>query len=525
MVDTPFDRCRSLRAVLLAGMAGVALGNGQVVAQNPALPAPPGQAQPPELPSKTAPPPRTRLVSRQAVSGEGPLPPGLMNNTPRLDNLPAVDSPSDLPPIGLTGKETVVRVVIEPPLKYVKEQDARRQIKTKVDRPFDVRTVQEDVRQMNKSKLFAAVEPKYQRVGENGIIVIFNVVERPLIKYLRFYGNEKVKERHLRKQSGLKVGDPWDPYIVEDGRSKVEEYYREKGYNKIKIVIIEGNRKEDKGVVFLVNEGQKQRIWNVEFVGNNVASDGRLKTQIQTKPPLLYLFKGEVDRQKIEEDVARVKDYYRALGYFRADVSRELVFNQDQNWLTVRFIINEGPRYKIRNISFVGQNLYTADALGEKLKLKEGDFFDRTKLERDKTALTDKYGVKGYVFAVVEPEPTFLDDQDTMDQLDITYKIEEGRPCVVARVDVKIAGDNPHTRRNTILNRVALHPGDVLSTRDLRDSERRLKASQLFKTTPGDEPRITFERPKLDDEEGLAEKPRGPGSFRGQSPEPRREAP
>ncbi|HWB10057.1 MAG TPA: POTRA domain-containing protein [Pirellulales bacterium] len=524
MVDSSFDRCRSLRAVLLAGMAGVALGNAPAAAQAPALPAPPGPAQSPDLPSKGAPPPRARVASRQSLSGEEPLPPGLMNSTPKLDNLPTVRSRSS-GPIGLTGNETVVKVIIDPPLKQVKEQDARRYIKTKVDRPYDVRTVDEDVRQLMKSKLFAAVEPEYQRVGENGIIVIYKVIERPLIKYLRFYGNEKVKVRHLKKQSGLKVGDPWDPYIVEDARNKVEEYYREKGYNKIKVVIIEGNRKEDRGVVYLVNEGQKQRISKVEFVGNNVASDGRLKTQIQTKPPLLYLFKGEVDRQKIEEDIGRLYDYYRNLGYFRARISRELVFNQDQNWLTVRFIIDEGPRYKVRNVSFVGQKIFTADVLADKLKLKAGDYFDRTKLDKDVTNITDKYGMKGYVFAVVQPEQSFQGEGSEFDQIDLVYQIEEGRPCIVSRVDVKISGDNPHTRRNTILNRVALHPGDILSTRDLRDSERRLKASQLFKTTPGDEPKITFERPKLDEEEGLAERPRRPGGFRGQSPEPNREAP
>jgi outer membrane protein insertion porin family len=525
MVDSSLDRCRSVRAVLLAGMAAAALGNVPAAAQAPALPGSPGQVEAPDLPSKGAPPPRARVASRQSLSGTEPLPPGLMNRTPDLRNLPSVQSQPEFGPVALTGKETVVKVIIEPPLKHVKEQDARRYIKTKVDRPYDVRTVNEDVRQLMKSKLFAAVDPEYQRVGENGIIVIYHVIERPLIRYLRFFGNERVKERHLKKQSGLKVGDPWDPYLVEDARSKVDEYYREKGYNKAKIVIIEGNRKEDRGVVFLVNEGHKQKISKVEFVGNNVASDGRLKTQIQTKPPLLYLFKGEVDREKIEEDISRLYDYYRNLGYFRARISRELVFNQDQNWLTVRFIIDEGPRYRVRNVSFVGQKVYTAEALAERLKLKEGDYFDRSKLDRDVTAITDKYGVKGYVFAVVQPEQSFQGEGADADQIDLVYQIEEGRPCIVSRVDVKIAGDNPHTRRNTILNRVALHPGDILSTRELRDSERRLKASSLFKTAPGEEPRITFERPKLQDEEELAERPRRPGGFRGQSPEPSRGAP
>lgn len=447
-----------------------------------------------------------------------------MNNPPRLDTLP-YNRPAPPGLTGLTGKEIVVQVVIEPPLKHVMEQEARRYISTKVDRPFDERTVQEDVRKMSKSKLFKFVaDPTYQRVGENGIIVTYHVVENPRIKYLKFYGNT-VRERHLKKQSGLKVGDPWEPYLVEEARTKIQDYYHEKGFNKAKVTTIEGNHKDDRGVVFLINEGTKQKVWKVEFEGNLIASDGRLKTQIRSKPPLLYLFKGEVDRQKIEEDKQKVKEYYLGLGFFRVQVDRELEYNENQDWLTIRFIINEGPRYKVRSISFVGPKLYSSQDLGATLKLKQGQFFNKSQLDKDIVATKEKYGMKGYVFAEVQPELRFQSDPDELDKLDIVYQIDEGSPCIVSRVDVKISGDNPHTRRNTILNRVSLHPGDLLSTRELRDSERRLKASSLFKNTPGDEPKIEFTKPNLNDVEGLAEKPSRPGGFRGQSPDPRRGAP
>ena len=525
MVDRYLDRCRSLRAGLAVCAIVAALGQSQLAAQAPDFPDSPASAQPPELPSKSAPPPRTRLASRQPPpSGDAPVPPGLMNNPPRLDTLP-YNRPAPPGLTGLTGKEIVVQVIIQPPLQHIKEQDARRYITTKVDRPFDERTVQEDVRRMSKSNLFKFVaDPTYQRVGENGIIVTYHVVENPTIKYLKFYGNT-VRERHLKKQSGLKVGDPWEPYLVEEARTKVQDYYHEKGFNKAKVTTIEGNHKDDRGVVFLVNEGKKQKVRKVEFVGNSIASDGRLKTQIQSKPPLFYLFKGEVDRQKIEDDVGHLYNYYRNLGFFRAKIARELVFDPDQSWLTIRFIIDEGPRYKVNNIKFVGQRLFSADDLSLNLKLKPGDFFDQSKQEKDRVAIQDKYGIKGYVFATIQPEPKFSENPDEFDQLDIVYQIDEGRPCIVSRVDVKISGDNPHTRRNTILNRVSLHPGDLLSTRELRDSERRLKASSLFKNTPGDEPKIEFTKPNLNDVEGLAEKPSGTGGFRGQSPDPRRGAP
>ncbi|MGH7135318.1 MAG: POTRA domain-containing protein, partial [Pirellulales bacterium] len=180
---------------------------------------------------------------------------------------------------------------------------------------------------------------------------------------------------------------------------------------------------------------------------------------------------------------------------------------------------------KVRSIKFVGQKLFSAEQLGEKLKLKEGDYFDKSKLDKDRITIVDKYGMKGYVFADIQQDAQLNANMDELDQIDLVYQIAEGRPCVVSRVDVKIAGDNPHTRRNTILNRVSLHPGDLLSTKELRNSERRLKGSALFKNTPGEEPQIKFERPDLTGETGLADRPVGPSGFRGQSPDtPQREA-
>ena len=105
--------------------------------------------------------------------------------------------------------------------------------------------------------------------------------------------------------------------------------------------------------------------------------------------------------------------------------------------------------------------------------------------------MQDKYGEVGYIFADIQPETRFLEQPG---QFDLVYKIEEGDRYRVGRIDVKIGGDNPHTRRTAVLNRLSLRTGDIANTKKLRDSERRLKASQMLASNPsqGQVPKIVF---------------------------------
>lgn len=389
-------------------------------------------------------------------------------------------------------------------------------VKVRAGRLFDMRLVEDDVRRLNHTRRFVSVDAQVEH-SPQGVVVVYRVVERPTLKYVKFYG-ATVRRRTLAKKAELKVGDPADPYSVEDARRKLEEFYHSKGYSKARVTILEGNRPQDQGAAFLISEGQKQRVLRVEFEGNTIASDGRLRTQIQSKPPFLYLFKGEVDREKIEGDVDRLTAYYRSLGFFRARIGRELEFNEKQNWLTLRFIIDEGPRYKVRNISFAGNRRFSNAELAEGLKLRPGQFFDQLSMDEDVRAFQDRYGELGYIYADIQPDPRFLEEPGT---LDLVYHINEGARYRVGRIEVRIQGENPHTRRNTVLNRISLHPGDICNTRELRASERRLKASGLFLVDPaqGVEPRIVFKDPRKSakEEKDVAERP--PPGFRGQSPD------
>ena len=403
-------------------------------------------------------------------------------------------------------------------------------IRTRAGRPYDPEMIEEDVRRLmsDRGHHFVSVRPLTQKVP-GGRIVTFELVERPVMGYIKYVGNQAVKKKVLAGETGLKANDAMDPFAVEEGRRRMEEYYHSKGFSKVQIQIFEGSKPSDRGAIYIINEGPKQRYLWTSFEGNTIANDGRLRTQIQAKPGFLWFFRGEVDRKQIDEDLQRLTAYYRGLGFFRARVGRKLDYNDAMNWLSLTFVIDEGPRYKVRNIVLMGNKRFSAGRLQRDAKLRAGEYFDQSEMTADTTTMTDLYGGIGYVFANVKPDTRFL---DVPGQVDLVYNVKEGRRYRVGKINVDIKGEYPHTRLHTVLNRMSIHPGDIVDTRELRNSERRLKASGLFASGQGGGggPKIVFTPPDLekDPETGetpqVADRPGGSGGgrggrFRGQSPD------
>ncbi len=404
--------------------------------------------------------------------------------------------------------------------RNVKEDTIMSYLRTRADRLFDPEIVQADKRRLQKSGLFADTNVLTQNV-DGGLLVTFQVFERPTLRYIKFHGNRGLSDKALLKESGLTVGDALHTFSIQEARRKTEELYHRKGFPQARVTIREGEDRSDQGAVFSISEGPMQRIVDVEFVGNTIASDSRLKTQIQSKPdfiPYLALFRGKVDRDKIDQDVGTLTAYYRNLGFFRARIARELNFDETQQWLKLKFVIDEGPRYQIRNVSVIGNTRFDSETLLSQLRLASGEFFDAGKMQRDQSTLTDIYGGLGHVFADIKADPRFLDEGN---QLDLIYNITEGQQFRVGKINVHVSGEYPHTRESVVLDRISIRPGDIVDVREVRASERRLKASQLFETDPasGKSPRIVIQPPNLEDvDEFVAEKPRYSG-IRGQSPD------
>jgi outer membrane protein insertion porin family len=414
--------------------------------------------------------------------------------------------------------QLVVDVIIEGDYTS-KDYEIQKHIHTRRDREFDPDVLQADVRRLVTSGLFRDVKT-YTEQAPGGLVVRFKVVERPRIGELKYLGNRGFSDKKLTKEIGLKKGDPLKSFAAEEARRKIEELYRTGGYPKASVSIFEGDKPGDRDLVFLINEGQLQRISSVSFEGNSISPDGVLKTKVQSKPGYFwYLFRGKVDREKIDADVETLTAYYRALGFFRARVSRRLEYDESGKWLALKFIIDEGPRYQVRNVSIEGGTKFATEPLRQFLELKQGEHFNQGEANKDVSTLIDLYGSQGHVFADVQADLRFLEEPGT---LDIAYKIKEGDVFKVSDINVHIGGEYPHTKQTVVLNRVSLRPGDPIDTRKVRDSERRLKASQLFAGTQndGEPPRVVVRPPDLNSVGGLAMAAPAGATVRGQSPEP-----
>jgi outer membrane protein insertion porin family len=409
--------------------------------------------------------------------------------------------------------------------KLIPTSQILNEMQTRVGRPYDPALVQRDVRKLTNRSWFMAVDTEIDKQPE-GYVVTIKVAERPTIRYIEYLGNDVgflgtggIRDKSLAKETGLKVGGSIDPYAVEDARRKIIDLYRRNGFNNTQVTILEGNKATDKGVVFIINEGEAQKIWKVEFEGNEFVSDGRLRTKVESKKPMMYVFKGYVDREQIDGDVERLTAYYRSFGYFQAKVGRKLEYNQKGNWVTLRFVISEGPRYEIRNVAHLGGKIFAESSLMGGMTLPAGEQFEQAKMNNDLQWLKDLYGSQGYVFADIRAEPVFLEEPG---KIDLVYHIDEGKQWKVGRIFVHIDGDNPHTRIQTALNRLSFRPGQVVDIREIHASERRLQASSLFMANPaeGTMPKITYKIRDLNENVANADGE----SFRGQSPDGNRPA-
>lgn len=422
-------------------------------------------------------------------------------------NRPATVTPPRVVDVRIVGNETVNadRVVA--------------QIKTRVGRAFDPEALQRDKGKLISAGMFREVKVYTQNVAE-GVVVTFEVFERPTIREVVFIGDRGISERKLLRESGLEVGDGLNLFAIQEARRKLEEFYRRQGFPKATVSIDKGDAPEDRSVVFVINEGPLQRIEKVEFIGNTIASDQRLKTLIDSKPGILWYFlRGKVDPTKIDSDVRKLTDYYRSLGFFGARIGREMEFDEGNRWLTLKFIIDEGPRYVVDDVAIVGNTRFKTAALLEALNLTEGDYFNLGAMNKDVGQLRDLYHSQGHIFANIEASPRFLIDEPG--KLSLVYQVEQGERFRVGRINVHIAGEFPHTRESVVRNRLSVRTGDIADMREVEASERRLRASQLFEDSPanGKRPRIVIRPPELNDADSLINHGRRGGTMRGQSPD------
>lgn len=373
-------------------------------------------------------------------------------------------------------------------------------MQTRKDRIFDDKQLQQDIHELYRTELFRKITPRIVESGE-AVIVRLEVVEQPTVTSVVYHGNRRLDDRMLAKHCGIEVGEPINPFAVDMARQRLIDLYLENGFNQVAIEVKSGNRVGDRDVIFEIAEGPLERIWSIEFVGNQAFSTALLRTKIKSRDARYgltsYLF-NKANMQQIDNDANLILAYYRSLGYFKARVDHRITYHDDSDFIDVTFFIDEGERFRVRNVTTVGNKFFSTELLTAELDLKPGDYFNLAKMSRDQRRLrNDFYGREGFVFVDVVAEPRFLTEPG---MLDLVYRINEGDRYRAGEINVHILGDSSHTQHNVVLNLIGLREGQYIDLQELENSERRLRFSQIFETNPamGEPPRIEVRPPDAD---------------------------
>lgn len=418
-------------------------------------------------------------------------------------------SPEEPAAVGARTDEAPVKDVIEDILvegnTTIETGAVLAHVKSQRGRPADERIIKEDLRSLYGTRWFYSVERRY-RMTKDGLVLVFRVVERPVVKSVQIKGNNKVREKTLRKQINIEAGSPYDVGMNQSAARAIERYYQEKkSCPHVKVTLESGGDPNDRDVIFAIDEGDRVVVSSVNFLGNESFSGALLKTKLKSKTAFLgmTLFGGKYDESTLPDDLASLKDYYNSLGYFDVKVEKDVKLAPnhfhlipENQWVprvdakaTYTYSIVEGPRYAVRNIILDGNQIFSNEELLADSELKEGDKFNARYLNKDVERMRNKYGELGRLFSRVEPAPKFISGQPGI--VDIVYQIDEDRPYTIRNIDVHISspGGSPHTREPVALNPLLVAPGDLANPQLITKSKSRLRG-QIWDNGGPNAPRI-----------------------------------
>jgi outer membrane protein assembly complex protein YaeT len=394
-----------------------------------------------------------------------------------------------------TGK-VLVEDVIPQGNRVVPTQKIMSLIKTRPGSEYQQDTLDEDVKKLYESKLFANIKVEVQPLPNNRVKVFFVIAElQNTIQEIIYIGNHHMKPDELDTITGLRRGQPLNPIANKIAQQAILRHYTDEGRLWASVDVLEGNNQGDTRVVFNITEGPKVRISSIGFEGNHFVSAGRLRTQIDSMGRIL-VFGGTFDKEQLDRDVNHLLEYYRGFGFRDVRVTRELQWGEKPGEVRVVFHINEGLRYRITDIHIDGNKLISTDALQSKIKLVSGEYYSKSKAEADKTIIEAMYGYRGY--------PTVVREQDfysgTPGQMAVHYEVIEKPPAKVSSI---IIVGNDVTKENVIRRQLgAILPGQTLPYPDLKVAERNLASLQIFQVKPeqGIRPTVSVIDPDVESE-------------------------
>ncbi|MCL5777470.1 outer membrane protein assembly factor BamA [Limibaculum sp. FT325] len=344
------------------------------------------------------------------------------------------------------------------------------------DSELTAESLNRGVRRLFETGLFRDVRV----LQEDGALVV-EVVENPSINQIAFEGNDALSDEDLQQIIALRPRLPFTPSTAEADAQAIIEVYRRTGrYGaEVEPVIIE--RPENRvDLVFEIDEGDLTGVNSIDFVGNEIFSDRRLRGVIETAESgflSAFLSDDVYDPDKLELDKELLRQFYLERGHADFTVlSATAELAPDGDGFFITFTVSEGPVYNFGNldVSVSARGLDPEDFRALIPADLSGDTYNATRVEKIANEMTDLAGQKGFAFVQVRPRPSRNAEALTVD---VTFEIIEGSRIFIERIDIE---GNTATLDRVIRREIDLVEGDAFDARRVRDAQREIRALNFF---------------------------------------------
>ena len=350
--------------------------------------------------------------------------------------------------------------------------------------------ITEAVKRYWKHGLFSKVQISADSIVNSKIYLTLHLSLRPKITQINYHGVKKSEREDLESKLGMARGMSLTKNLIDRAKILATKYFDDKGYKNAEIDIRQRDDVTGKNQVILdvnVDKKAKMKVRRIIFEGNEKLSTKKIKGKLWNKGhfgkihesgKFYSLFKAKkFTPERYTEAKEKLLERYSELGFRDATIIEDSIYTVDEKHLNVYVKIDEGEKYYLRNINWVGNTVVSTDYLNRVLGMKTGDVYNQKlmtkRLRDDDDAVGNYYYNNGYVFSNIEP----TDINIVGDSIDVEMRITEGPQAHLS--NVRIFG-NDRLYEEVVRRELRTKPGDLFSKDALMRSAREIASMGYF---------------------------------------------
>lgn len=340
------------------------------------------------------------------------------------------------------------------------------------------------VRRFWKQGLYSKVQINVDKIAGDKIWLEIALRQQPRMSEMRFSGVKGGEKKDIEERLGMVPGQQLTPNIIAQVKKVILDYYSKKGFKNADVKIVQQPDLSKENQVILnidVNRNNKVKVHKIYITGNKVLSDNKIKRTMKKTNEngnILNIFKQKkfVERD-FEDDLKRIVDKYNELGYRDAKILSDSVVKYNDNRVDVYIDVEEGQKYYISDISWVGNTVYPTEVLDNLLGMYPGEVYNQKMLNKrtteDDDAVANLYLDNGYLFFQIVP----IEESIKGDSIALQMRLIEGPQARINRV---VINGNDQLYEKVIRRELRVRPGELFSKSDLMRSAREIAASEHF---------------------------------------------